>query len=210
MSKKRNFIIRGFTLVEMMISIAIFTMITGIVIFNHGKFNSAIVVTNLAYEVALAVREAQVYGLAVKQDDPNTSTEYAYGVHFDTTSDENKKVMYIFADKNDNQQFEYNPSNGCDGGLLTECQEKIEIRGDVEISSLKTAASNDNNYDTRDELTILFLRPNPVAIIRDGDNPEMTTNGRQRAIIELQSTKAEKSKEILVELSGQISVQDKI
>jgi hypothetical protein len=154
-----------------------------------------------------------VYGLAVKQDDPNTSTEYAYGVYFNAEifqDNANRKVFYIFADKNDDQKFDYDPSVGCDGGLDTECQEKIEIRGDVVISAVKTAAGNDSNYDTRDELTILFLRPNPVAIIRDESNPVIGTNGRQRAIIELQSTKAEKSKEILVELSGQISVQDKI
>jgi prepilin-type N-terminal cleavage/methylation domain-containing protein len=189
---------QGFTLIEMMVSIVIFSLISGIVIFNHGKFNSSIVVTNLAYEVALALREAQVYGLAVKQD-PNDvqSVEYAYGVYFDIDS---PKVFYIFADRNGDQQFDPN-SDPCNGSLTSECQEMIEIRGDVDLNSLKT-------NQTVDKLTILFLRPNPVAIIRDENNSSSGTSGRQRAVIQLHSSRADKSKEVVVELSGQVSVRD--
>lgn len=194
---------KGFTLIEMMVSIAIFTIITSVVIFNHGKFNSSINVTNLAYEVALAVRQAQVYGLAVKQDVTSVApVEYAYGVYF---AADNPKVFYIFADKNDNQQFDFDPSNdSCNG--VKECQESIEIRGDVTIGKLQTSTSG-TSQDTN-HLTVLFLRPNPVAIIRDDRNSDSSSNGRQRAVVTLTSAKAEKSKEIVVELSGQISVQD--
>ncbi len=194
---------KGFTLIEMLVSIGIFAIISAVVIFNHGKFNSSIVVTNLSYEVAAAVREAQVYGLAVRQNSsaPDESVEYAYGVYF---SMDNPHVFYIFADsEGDDQQFD--PTNDpCDG--TKECLERIEIRGDVEIKSLKTRSST----GTRDanEVTILFLRPNPVAIIRDEGNSGASSSGRQQAVIELHSDRADKSKEIVVELSGQVSVQD--
>ncbi|MEN9647626.1 MAG: hypothetical protein RLY57_430 [Candidatus Parcubacteria bacterium] len=194
---------KGFTLIEMMVSIAIFTIITSVVIFNHGKFNSSINVTNLSYEVALAIRQAQVYGLAVKQDSKVAdSVEYAYGVYFDTSTEASRKVFYIFADKNDDQQFD--PSGDpCNGS--GECQESIEIRGDVEVSKLGT-----NVVSNSGDLTVLFLRPNPVAIIRDESNSGVSSNGRKQAVITLTSAKADKSKEIVVELSGQISVRDSI
>jgi prepilin-type N-terminal cleavage/methylation domain-containing protein len=195
---------KGFTLIEMMVSIAIFSIITSVVIFNHGKFNSSINVTNLSYEVALAIRQAQVYGLAVKQDADRVdeSVEYAYGVYFDTSSAASKKVFYIFADEDDNQQFD--PSGDlCDG--TGECQELIEIRGDVEVGSLST-----NTVSGSESLTVLFLRPNPVAIIRDESNSGASSSGRNQAVITLTSAKADKSKEIVIELSGQISVRDSI
>jgi prepilin-type N-terminal cleavage/methylation domain-containing protein len=192
---------KGFTLLEMAVSIGIFGIISAVVIFNHGKFNSSIVVTNLSYEVALAVREAQVYGLAVKQDPNNpVPVEYAYGVYF---AEARPKMFYIFADRDGDQQFDPtgDPCNGTD-----ECQEVIEIRGDVNVEDLKTWVSG--SYQDTDELTILFLRPNPVAIIRDDDNSGASVSGRERAMIELASPRAEKSKFILVELSGQVSVVD--
>lgn len=186
---------RGFTLLEMMVSIGIFAIITAVVIFNHGKFNSSINVTNLSYELALAIREAQVYGLAVKQEAGNDiSEDYAYGVYFNIN---NPQTFYIFADKDSNQQFDPTGGDLCDG--TEECQERIEIRGDVEISNLAS-----NQTDPAEQLTILFLRPNPVAIIHDDG-----TEQRSTATIELHSDRAEKSKLIMVELSGQISVQDK-
>lgn len=192
---------KGFTIIEMLVSIAIFTIITSVVIFNHGKFNSSINVTNLSYEVALAIRQAQVYGLAVKQDSSNVnqSVQYAYGVYFSSNS---PQVFYIFADKNDDQQFD--PSGDvCDGS--GECQESIEIRGDVQVSNLAT-----NTVSDSEDLTVLFLRPNPVAIIRDEGNSGGSSSGRKQAVVTLRSEKADKSKEIVVELSGQISVRDAI
>lgn len=190
---------KGFTIIEMMVSVVIFSIITSVVIFNHGKFNSSINVTNLSYEVAIAVRQAQVYGLAVKQDGTSDSVEYAYGVYFSKSS---PQVFYIFADKDDNQQFDPN-GDPCDG--TEECQESIEIKGDVEVSNLATNAVPDSQ-----DLTVLFLRPNPVAIIRDQSNSGVLDSGRDQAVITLTSAKADKSKEIVVELSGQISVRDSI
>jgi prepilin-type N-terminal cleavage/methylation domain-containing protein len=190
---------RGFTLVEMAISIGIFSIITSVVIFNHGKFNSSIVVTNLSYEVALAVRQAQVYGLAVKQEiGSDTSFEYAYGVYFA----KNSQSFYIFADKDGEGDFDLNINDPCDNSGTYECQERIEVRGDVQIYNLETEDSNGINEV--DNLTVLFLRPNPVAIIRDN----LDLNNKQRAIITLRSNRADKEKQIVVELSGQISVRD--
>ena len=66
----------GFSLVELIVVMGIFTIMTSIVIFNYGRFSSNLIVTNLAYESALAVRQAQVYGISVK----NTSGD---GGNFD-------------------------------------------------------------------------------------------------------------------------------
>src|ERR1700722_20139604 len=55
----------GFTLIELLVVITIMTIITSIAVFSNAQFNSSIVLSNLAYEIALSVREAQDYGISV-------------------------------------------------------------------------------------------------------------------------------------------------
>lgn len=50
---------KGFSLLELLVVISIFTIITTIALFNQGQLNSNVLLTNLAYDVALTVREVQ-------------------------------------------------------------------------------------------------------------------------------------------------------
>ncbi len=73
----------GFTLVEMLVVVAIFTIISAVALFNQTKFSSDMVITNLAYEIALEVRQAQTYGIGVRNSSNDASNfQYGYGVHF--------------------------------------------------------------------------------------------------------------------------------
>ena len=86
----------GFTLVELMVCVAIMMILSSVIIFNHKEFNDNLEITNLSYQVGLALRQAQVYGVstrdfkggATQADRFNTP----YGVHFDMT----KPAEYIF------------------------------------------------------------------------------------------------------------------
>lgn len=57
---------RGFTLIEMLVSITIITVITSVVFLQSSQFNSSILLSNIAYELAISIREAQSYGLSVR------------------------------------------------------------------------------------------------------------------------------------------------
>ncbi len=92
----------GFSMVELMISIGIFMLITGILLANFPSFSSKISLENLAYEIALSIREAQIYGLSVKQFGTG-GFDYGYGIHFDNT-DYNSFIL--FADINANQKYD--------------------------------------------------------------------------------------------------------
>lgn len=72
---KKN--IRGFTLVELIICVAIFVFLTGLVVTKYSTFNSSILLTNLAYDVALTVRTAQSYGLNVRSIPGTSGTPYS-------------------------------------------------------------------------------------------------------------------------------------
>src|SRR3990167_11377146 len=58
---------RGFTLVELIVVSAIILLITGFVMFQQAKFNSATLMRSLTYSVALSMRQAQVYGTSVRE-----------------------------------------------------------------------------------------------------------------------------------------------
>jgi prepilin-type N-terminal cleavage/methylation domain-containing protein len=182
----------GITLIEVMVSIAIFAIVTSIVLFNYSTFNANILVTNLAYEIALAVRQAQVYGLSVKTETSSTET-YAYGIY---VSVDDSKNIYLYADKGGVIGFDIDDIDNC-GDPDSECQEIFTIRGDVSIDSLVVDNSDVNRLD------IIFKRPNPEALIY-GD----TDDRKQWAEIRIVSGRTGKSKAINVNITGQISVQD--
>ena len=49
--KKHN-LNKGFTLVELLVTIVIFVIITGVVLINSNKFDNTILLDNLGYDVA--------------------------------------------------------------------------------------------------------------------------------------------------------------
>lgn len=67
-SKIRKAHARGFTLVELLISIAIITVITAIVVVRYRQFDSTVLLKGAAYEIALALREAQIQSVSAVRD----------------------------------------------------------------------------------------------------------------------------------------------
>src|SRR3989338_6906440 len=59
---------RGFTLVELLVTLSLFVVLTTIVLFSQQKFNGSILLTNLAYDVALTIRQAQTFGVNVREN----------------------------------------------------------------------------------------------------------------------------------------------
>jgi len=74
----------GFTLVELMVVFAIIAIVSVVVITNQGTFNKTLILTNTAYDIALALRSAQTYGLGSRAAF-TTSVSAGYGIHFDGT-----------------------------------------------------------------------------------------------------------------------------
>ncbi len=85
----------------------IIVLITGFVLFRQQGFNSSTLLRSLAYSVALSVRQAQVYGVSVRETAAGTGVfAPGYGVYFAGNAngaDQNHYLM--FADVNGNGQF---------------------------------------------------------------------------------------------------------
>src|SRR3989344_1409035 len=52
---------KGFTLIELLVVSAIVVMLATVILSSHGKFGGQVLLQNFAYDVALSIRQAQVY-----------------------------------------------------------------------------------------------------------------------------------------------------
>jgi len=150
---------KGFTLIEMMVVIAIFGILTAIVVGNYSKFTNDTILTNMAYEMALSIREAQIYGVAVSNRD--TDFDNKFGINF-TTATGDGSVFHLFEDSNNDN--EYGSSGSCSGIGGDVCQQEYILQRGVKIVDLRTS-SNSSVCSNPDVLNIIFDRPNPEPII---------------------------------------------
>jgi prepilin-type N-terminal cleavage/methylation domain-containing protein len=191
--KKKN--TSGFTLVELLVSIGIFAFITALVMFRHNQFNGSILLTNLAYDIALTIRQAQSYGLNVRGAESNSGNQFSsgFGVNF---SMGNNKSFVFFSDRNGNKSYE--PS---DTIIST-----YSIKKGNKIKSICAGSGPSNctspNGNGQNGLDIIFVRPNPEAIIKKNGNA-----GNDYAEIVVESPDGVTTQKIVVRKTGQISIE---
>lgn len=98
----------GFTIIELSVVVGIVLIISAMVLFNNGRFNSAILLRSLAYQVGLSLREAQLYGVAVKEVTPGSGAfSAAYGIYLPASIIGIPNSTYpLFADLNNNGLYD--------------------------------------------------------------------------------------------------------
>lgn len=173
-----------------MVVTAIFVILTALVLASNSRFGNRIVLQNLAHDVSLSIREAQIFGIAVRRYGSN-EFDVGYGMHFVPGSS-----YELFADSNSNGFW--------DAG---ETVRATTMAGGYSIASLCSPESTCG----LSRLDIVFRRPEPDACI--GINGIVSRNASEqcistqtRATITVQSPRADQSV-IVIDASGQISVQ---
>lgn len=162
LTRSKNIFKKGFTILELIVVIAIMAIMTAIILYNNQDLNSSLLVSNTAYEINLIIREAQVYGLGVKAGG-NTQADFRYsqGVHFDLAY---PTQVIIFSDSNNSGNYNtgeeiqsYNITNKRAGQILSICSPTGNGTG---CDPLPPEADN--------KLDILFKRPNPEPVFSAG------------------------------------------
>lgn len=182
--------LRGLSLIELLVTTAIMVVITGVVLANNSRFNSSVLLSNAAYDIALSVRGAQVFGISTR--------EYAgqfnvgYGIHFASPTE-----YFLFADLDVAQNKRY------DAGI----DEIVEVyrlgRGHSILRYCGTRADlTDECSDagTISHLDIAFQRPDPDSVMTSN-----TPSLYSRARVVVQSAMGE-TRTISIQSTGQISV----
>lgn len=211
---------RGFTLIELVITIAIFAAMTSYLLAKYGQFNQSLLLTNLAYDVALTVRTAQSYGLNVKAVTTNAeyvppSFDFPYGVRFDSSSSKNKSFIF-FADQN------LLPSGKFGNGIYDPAPDNAESSVDEKISaySIKRGSLIDEiivcvgegtgsevSCATADTLDVTFKRPDPDARIYANGVSTITGSKITYAEVSLLASDGLKKK-VVIRSTGQIAITD--
>lgn len=212
--KKKSVSLQGFTLVELLVSLGIIAMITSVVVYNQNAFTDDVALMNTASEIALQIREAQTYGVSVREFSPGTQEfDVAYGVSFTITSGGASNNSYIyFADRNlpSGPQDGYYTSavaGACQPGSTSECLGRLYISRGNTIFNLCAILSG-GNCTTLDRADITFLRPYPnarFALFNNGGLPYSPAS-LQGVRITLRSPGG-KTTNINVYTTGQVSIQ---
>ncbi len=193
---------RGFTIAELTVVVGIIGVVTTIALANQASLSNNVLLSNLAYEVGLSLREAQTYGISVKAGDSTAGFRGAYGILF--RSDEPLEY-YLFHDKNDNKLVDEG-----DGEIVDTY--KIENQRGNSITRLCFNIPCDVDRDV-EFMTIMFRRPNPEPIFKTGtigvggsleQNDPAVIIGP--AYIVVNNQQKSNCKTIIVESTGQIRV----
>lgn len=78
--KDASLVRRGFTLIELMVVLAIILIVTGIALTSQNSFNRTLVLANTAYDVGLTLRSAQTYGISSRA--VGSASNVGYGLDF--------------------------------------------------------------------------------------------------------------------------------
>lgn len=181
---------KGFTTIELIVTISILVIITTAIFIKYPTFRQNISLKRTAQEIALTIRQAQVYGLSTKEFQPGIFS--GYGVHFESGSDS----FVLFADADNDKT--YDAGDGC-GGTNTECVQMFQIQTGDKITDLcANGTCGVNKMDI-----VFYLTNPPVSITTDTGGTLPFGSYAGVVIISLQG----QTKTISVLASGQISVK---
>ena len=145
----------GFALVELLLAIALFGLVSGFLVLIYQKVSDQLFLTATAYDIGLSFRETQSYGVSVKQNAAG-GFESGYGLHFETT---NATTFVRFADAPVGGQYLYlyDPAEAI-GTLRIERNNRIQKFCGILTDGTEQCALS--------FLDLVFVRPNPDAFIR--------------------------------------------
>ena len=182
------------TYVELIVVLSIFAVLSSVVLFNYGDFQSNIDLKNLASDIALQVVQAQKSSLdgllPLAGYDPNI-WKPAYGIYIDISQ---PKQFIYFADLNNANGYDANES------ISTISITKNNYISNIDKCSLNTCVSGSNPINL---LSVTFKRPDSKANFLT--NPVYTFNGSDYVQITISSPKGTKA---LIKLypSGRVQV----
>ena len=217
---------KGFTLVEFSVIISIFAVMASVALFNFNGFRSSVGLNNLAHDIGLTIRQAQVFGwvtqssevsgvLELSTGDPLTGNpvRYANGVYFPTATSSGTNPQFVLYQKADPRGLQ-NYVNTVDtiidtvtinGPYTVETVLYGDTKSDLEITSAGMVPTAGGVSPITD-VSIAFSRPNPEAQFFTGATP---VTARYVAIyVRNSSDPAGTARHVvIVSRSGEIDVQ---
>ncbi|HEY0220973.1 MAG TPA: prepilin-type N-terminal cleavage/methylation domain-containing protein [Candidatus Paceibacterota bacterium] len=190
--------ISGFTLVELMIVVAIATVIISTALYQYVLFNDKLSLSSSAQEVALIIREAQTQSISSKINPFSifVTADHPYGIAFRSWSALNSEY-YLFSDDDGNNFGSFSACNS-----FSECKQTFQLRNGIKINCVGSVGECPNSPTTYD-LAVLFRRPSTDAFIYKSSTGSAMGTG----VIQLVSSTG-RSINIILNSTGQIYIQE--
>ena len=191
----------GFTLIELVVVLAVIAAVTTIALSSHSTFNKTLILANTAYDIALTLRSAESFGLGSRALPSSSSA--GYGVHFQRGT---PGSFILFADTSPGVSQSCTRPDCKPGDRLYSSSDTLvqtyTLGNDITISDFCTFSDRARCASTGDlnSLDIVFARPNPDAFIRANGSAYASYTTACLTI----SSKKGGSRFISVAVSGQI------
>ncbi len=203
---------RGFSLVELIIAVAIFVTLSATFLFNYGSFDRRVTVDILAHQIAEWIHDSQVSAMSIRRAGTDQTKFPGYGLHFDLATP--NKFIY-FADLDGNRSYAPLSGNQQCGDPSLECEQIITLlqgnivsalcgnvsSGGTSVPCASAIPGNPSLYTTN-TVDVVFARPNPFDATLFGD----ATTAYSQVEITVSSPKGYRHT-ITVWTTGQVSVR---
>lgn len=196
----------GFTLIELIVSISIIALVTGIFLTNYSSANRRSDLTMTAQKMVTDIRLAQNYGLGLSRYGLSGSTNVpagGWGIHFDLVNYGNKKYV-IFADDDGNGAYNSGEDNLLYGAQITSLPDNIIIESMV----VETAVGTGVGFSTETRADITFLPPDPVTTINSPNNYSLGPEFNKQVDVVLKDLKTNNIKTVRINYLGLAEVVD--
>ena len=91
----------GFSYIEVTIAVAIFVMLSSVLLGSYTTLNSRVNVDSLAHNIGQWVRDAQISAMSVRRSAISGTFPAGYGLHFETGTRQPDDVLGLVAEKAD-------------------------------------------------------------------------------------------------------------
>ena len=220
--KNKNFK-KGMTYIELIVVISIFTIMSGVALYNQRGFQEQVNVNNLSQDIALEIVGQQknaMFGKLPGTLDP--SWKPSYGVYFDNSdvAHSNKFILYTDTDVDPFKTYSGNDCLVTNDLTVDECTDVVSL-SKAHISAMcvevvggvpncVTGGANNHVNSNIQVLAFNFTRPESSALILQNNIPfdPNVDIAIDKAYIEISSdTNSSISKIIEIDSSGRIFVQ---
>jgi prepilin-type N-terminal cleavage/methylation domain-containing protein len=202
--------VSGFTLMELMIVIAIASILMTTVVVQQRKWDDNLSVSIQAFDLGMTIRQAQIYGLGAKEDNAGSEGDkfnVGYGVDVNLGNSGDNTRYIFFADRNNNKIYDAGEGIG-NPTIFTKGVTISRICGIRSFNGTQRCSTGvGNNYPKQAD--VVFLRPAP-------GNTEIFMNGNGNIlsgsntlippyVIDVESANGKVST-ITVNANGQVSI----
>lgn len=195
---------RGFTVVELLVTVGIVVLVTGVVMIRYSSFNSSVLLSSQAYLTGFDIREAQSLAISVRGNSSQFREEY--GMYFDM-ADTDQYLLFQDDDSNgDHDPARYHSGEAV--GAPYKVDSRFEILNICATNSSSRTCYAEDPSSTGESvdaslssIAISFQRPDFDAALYSDAKTNLTS-----AEIHIGTQDSSIIKKVIVYSSGQITI----